>query len=228
MKKFIAVLLAVLCVMSSFAVASSAAESTAKCTYCGLDFKGDSNEVTALYATHLENCAVKKAADAAAAEKAAAEKEAAEKAAAGKGYVCDYCGVTFDTAAALKTHIDDTFPTDHHVKTCECGKQFHTRVAYDAHWNICEKNDKRTNAEKMKDAFAAKDYATGFKYLLKVIVEFVKSDDFKNIFDKVVAFFKTIKLDDIKSTITSLAGKIPFDKLSSLISTDKITSLIKK
>lgn len=150
-------------------------------------------------------------------------------------YVCNYCYETFKTTEELKKHIDETFPTEYHHKTCTngvdknfdgdyddegekyCGKDFTTKVAYEAHAAICSCKDTRSDADKMIDAFKSGNIIKGFEFLIKVIVNFIKSDEFKKLVDKVGTVIKGINFDKVIATVKDAASKIPFDKIGDLI-----------
>ena len=116
---------------------------------------------------------------------------------------CDFCDKEFADLAALKTHLDGTFPVKDHTKACPnegCDYTFTTKVAYDAHAAVCEfKPVEKTDAEKLQEAIADKKYDEVCKIIISMIVSFVKSDEFKKITTKVA----------------DLIGKINFDKVFS-------------
>ena len=174
MKKFIAILLAVLTVLS---VASVVA------------FAGDTTTTT----TEVE-----------------------------KKVVCDFCGEKFATIADLKTHLDGTYPVASHVQYCDnaekgCTESFHTKAAYEAHMKICEYNDTRTDAQKLKDAIAAKDYKEALSLIVKIVVNFVKSDEFKKITSKVAELVGKINFDKLFATAKDLLQKLPLDQIKNIV-----------
>ncbi|GEM_PF-3393555 len=145
-------------------------------------------------------------------------------------YVCDYCGAGFLNAASLADHIAATFPYPNHDAVCAfeydknhdgeitadevCTFCTKYRATLEAHQkDECEFKDTETNWEKAVAYFKAGTIGLGFKYLGKVIVEFLKSDTFKNILNKVVDAVKGIDLSGVFSTVKGLFAKIPFDTL---------------
>ena len=187
MKKFVSILLAVLFVLSAVSVMSFAEDPAPAAT-----------EPTSTSTTTTTTTAPEKI------------------------YKCDFCDATFATTTELKTHIDATFPVPSHFKACDnadkgCTAYFHTRVGYEAHMKECEYNDTRSDFEKAVDALKAGDFLTALKILANLVIDFVKSDDFKKITDKVVEFVKGIDFNKIKSAVTDVVDKLPLDKIEDLV-----------
>ncbi len=138
---------------------------------------------------------------------------------------CDFCSESFEDAAALKAHIESTFPNANHEKVCgntiivdgvvtECTEVFHSKAALASHQETCKSAG---NADLMKAYFKAGDILNGLKYLVKVIIDFVKSDTFKKIVDVVKGIVGKIDLGGIVNTVKDVAGKIPLDKIKDVI-----------
>lgn len=149
-------------------------------------------------------------------------------------YVCEFCEAEFSSAADLKAHIDATFPVVGHCQACgnKCDKNldgeftddecctcvFTNKAAYEAHQTNCEFKDTRSNWDKAKYCLTEKkDFGAALKYAFNGIVEFVKSDAFKDVINKVVDVVKGIDLGGVVDTVKGVAGKIPFDKIGDAV-----------
>lgn len=205
MKKFIAILLAVLTVLSVASVVAFAGDTTTTtekevypCTVSGCGAKFDT---AAALADHRKNV----------------------HPAASKDYVCDFCGKGFATMNELKAHIDETYAVASHVQYCDnygegkCTESFHSKAAYEAHMKICKYNDTRTDAQKLKDAIAAKDYKEALSLIVKIVVNFVKSDEFKKITSKVAELVGKINFDKLFATAKDLLQKLPLDQIKNIV-----------
>lgn len=141
-------------------------------------------------------------------------------------YVCDFCDARFKAPESLKAHIDETFPIyagdDHaaHEKVCstliinengevaECGKHFTTKAAYEAHSHAAP-----ADFDLLKGYIKMGDIMSALKILFKIIIDFVKSDTFKGIIDKVVGVVKGIDFGAVFGKVKDIAGKIPFEDI---------------
>lgn len=141
-------------------------------------------------------------------------------------YVCDYCGAAFKAPESLKAHIDETFPiyaSDElaaHEKVCttliiaddgtvaQCGKHFTTKAAYEAH-----SHNAPADFDLLKGYIKMGDILSALKILFNIIKDFVTSDTFKGIIDKVVGVVKGIDFSSIIGKVKDIAGKIPFDTI---------------
>lgn len=158
--------------------------------------------------------------------------------AANEKLVCDFCGKEFATKAELEAHINETFPVKDHIHECEyCFEQFTTLTAYAAHLTQCEEGghafecpnkangctetfDTKAAYEahecefgSLSDMFKNGHYKEAAKYILNVIIDFVKSDTFKGIIDKVVGVVKGIDFGAVFGKVKDIAGKIPFEDI---------------
>ena len=137
-------------------------------------------------------------------------------------YKCSYCSAEFDNAASLADHAAATFPVDGHMTKCSnhCDKDFDGAEDYctfetmyvaemERHQAVCEYKGS-SNWDMTKGYFKAGDILNGLKYLVKAIIDFVKSDTFKGILDKVVGVVKGIDLSGVIGTVKGVIGKIPF------------------
>lgn len=144
-------------------------------------------------------------------------------------YKCSYCPAEFDNAASLADHAAATFPVDGHMTKCSnhCDKDFDGAEDYCAfetmyvaemerHQAVCEYKGS-SNWDMAKGYFKAGDILNGLKYLVKAIIDFVKSDTFKKIVDVVKGIVGKIDLGGIVNTVKDVAGKIPFDKIKDVI-----------
>lgn len=144
-------------------------------------------------------------------------------------YICQYCEAKFDNAASLKDHAEATFPVPGHTTKCSnhCDKDFDGADDYctfetkyvaemDRHQAVCEYKGS-SNWDMAKGYFKAGDILNGLKYLVKAIIDFVKSDTFQKIVDVVKGIVGKIDLGGIVNTVKDVAGKIPLDKIKDVI-----------
>lgn len=141
-------------------------------------------------------------------------------------YDCQYCDLTFRDAASLADHVAATYPCDGHVTYCgnTCDKDFDgvdevcpfcTKYVaeMEAHKAVCAYEDDLSNWDKALGYLKAGDVLTALKYAFDGIVEFLKSDDFKNIINTVVDFVKGIDFDSVISTVKGVVGNIDVDAI---------------
>lgn len=141
-------------------------------------------------------------------------------------YVCQYCNATFENAASLADHVAATFPVPNHDTVCSnhtdvdfngeedyCAFSTKYVAEMERHQAVCEYKDTLSNWEKAVEYFKVGQIALGLKYLGKAIIDFLKSDTFKNIVDKVVGVVKGIDLSGVISTVKGVFEKIPFDTI---------------
>lgn len=137
---------------------------------------------------------------------------------------CDICGLGFDSSAEYNEHLERV-----HARHCtngydknydgtvsddeKCTFVTYTLAAYEQHQKECEFKDKTSNWDKAFGYIKAGDIKTGLKYALDGIIEFFKSDTFKDIINKVVDVVKGIDLGGIFSKVKDIAGKIPVDDI---------------
>lgn len=141
-------------------------------------------------------------------------------------YKCQYCDATFDNAASLADHSAATFPVAGHTTTCsnhcdidfdgeddKCTFETKYVAEMDRHQAVCDYIDGSSNWDKAVNYFKAGNIECGLKYLGKAIIDFVKSDTFKGIVDKVVGVVKGIDFGSVISTVKGVIEKIPFSDI---------------
>ncbi len=154
MKKFIAILLAVLTVLASASMMVYAVDETfdALCPYCDFARKGTKDDVynaimNHMYAEHstkaiyicFECCATYDTREGLSDHYAKIHK-------ANQLYICDFCGWSYANTADLNTHLQVTYPVKFHTQFCDnagkgCVETFHTREAYTQHMRACPFNE---------------------------------------------------------------------------------------
>lgn len=145
-------------------------------------------------------------------------------------YQCPYCEATFPNAASLADHVNATFPVAGHDQACgnKCDKNFDGEEeccdfttkyvsVMEQHKKVCPYCDDLSNIKKFVGYLKEGDIATAAKYLVKAIVDFVKSDTFKTIVGKVVDVVKGIDFGKIISTVKGVIEKLPLDKIKGAI-----------
>ncbi len=142
-----------------------------------------------------------------------------------EGFVkCDICGLGFETAESYNLHLSEKHPGDLRKCTNKCDKDYdgvyeccdfetYSVSAFEAHAKDCKYIDKDSNWDKALGYIKAGDIKTGLKYALDGIIEFFKSDTFKDVINKVVDVVKGIDLGGIFSKVKDIAGKIPVDDI---------------
>ena len=142
-------------------------------------------------------------------------------------YVCDFCGASFKAPESLKSHIDETFPIyagdglAAHEKVCTtliidenghvavCGKHFTSTSAYAAH-----SHSTPADFDLLKGYIKMGDIVNALKVLFRIIKNFVTSDTFKNIVNKIVDVVKGIDWGGLLGKVKDLAAKIPFEDIA--------------
>lgn len=200
MKKFIALVFALIFALSTLTVAFAATATTVDCSTCKQKF--DSN---AEYNAHLKDC-----------------KPATYK------YNCEYCKEGFDNADAFNAHLGDKAENncDVRYRSCKygCGNSFDTKDELTAHQDVCPKYSEtcefcgeKFDSKAKKDAHECKleEVSGGNKDVANIItkvIEAIKSIDWADLANKVVDFVKSINLDEIVGKVKPL-----FEKVTSLV-----------